>query len=471
MLGCVAACKPKAEQRAPEAAVSVATVVPSASVAPPAASVHAPTSLPEADVKVFVARWEAAQNEHDFATYSKLYAERVMGVKRVGTYSKRFDRARWLVDRKPMVEGSAKVRVSDLQLVATSGGTRALFTQEFTSAGFHDIGRKELFLVPVTGGFAISREEMLSSEATTTGVAGETVLAYHRDGVVVARGFDGRSLKSQPKLLSAPNKEPFDIGFAVSADALSASAREWLGREVTVYSAKGEVCAGRVARFEVRVSAVPHFGMVKAWNGELDEPKATPSQIAASIAGTAQNEERFVVGVLDRSCAGAWATVSPHAFIKAATAGGALRDAGLRAFRALPKYGELERAFVKEGGDAKTNWEQDGELRVIELRPPARPALLMVSARVGAGCADFSGSLSMVWQVAGSADAPTLSPVGQSSPEHVLVHGAIDEGGATGLALLAGPDSYDQALSVVRIGQAKTSRGVLLTTAFWDCGC
>ena len=60
VVGCMAGCKPKAEQRRPDAAVSTGARVPSVSAAPKAASVHSAAALPEADVRGFVARWEAA---------------------------------------------------------------------------------------------------------------------------------------------------------------------------------------------------------------------------------------------------------------------------------------------------------------------------------------------------------------------------------------------------------------------------
>jgi hypothetical protein len=123
-----------------------------------------------------VARWEAAQNDRKFADYGALYAERFMGVKRVGSYSKRFDRASWLADRKPMFEGGAKVKVTELELVAAPGATRAVFTQEFTSTGFRDVGKKELFLVPSASGIVISREEMLDSQVSAESAPGEAVL-------------------------------------------------------------------------------------------------------------------------------------------------------------------------------------------------------------------------------------------------------------------------------------------------------
>lgn len=475
MLVCVNACKPKPESTGAGSGTGSASAA--AQPASPALSASARagaalSALPEAELKRFVARWEAAQNEHDFASYSSLYAERFMGVKRVGTYSKRFDRAAWLVDRKPMFEGGAKVRVADLVLVAAGGSTRVIFTQEFVSAGFRDTGKKELFLVASPGGSVqISREEMLSSDVSATSSSDDGVLAYHRDGVVLQRGFDKRALKGQPRLLSSAGASPIEIGFEVAPEALSAGSRAWLGREITAYAASGQSCSGRVARFEARVQAVPHFGMRQSWNGELDAPKAAPADIAKTVAGMAQSEEHFVVGVLDRACSGTWASAALHPFTPAVAAKGLLREAGVAAFKALPSYAELQRAFVKESKDTTRAWETvNGELNVVELRAPARPPLLLVAARGGVGCSGFNGALSAFWQIGGSADAPKLTPAAPASTQYLTLRGAIDQK-AAGLALFTGPDGYDDEVAVLRLSPSKTARSVLLSTSFWDCDC
>ncbi|HYQ17043.1 MAG TPA: hypothetical protein VEQ58_14830 [Polyangiaceae bacterium] len=427
--------------------------------------------LSEADVKAFIERWQSAQNGRDFEAYSRSYAERFMGLKRVGAYSKRFDRAGWLADRKPMFDAGARVSVSDVQLVAAAGVTRATFTQAFSSGTFRDVGKKELFLVATPGGISITKEEMLDSQVSEQPSATESVLAFHRDGVVVERGFDKRKLKGEPRLREAAATDPIGIAYQVSPEVLSPAARAWLGREVTVYTASGKSCTGKVARFEVRVQAVPHSGMRQEWNGEFDAPKASPAQIASTIENMAQNEEHFVVGVLDHACAGSWSTAAPaSAFTPARAAEGALRQAAVAAFKALPAYAQLQKQFVQESKVTDRGWEADGKLlRVMELRVPNQPALLLVTARTDGGCSEFSGSLSALWQLEGPANAPKLSLLAPSFSAYVTLRGALDLGDA-GLALLAGPDDFDDELSVLRVSP-RVSRRVLLSVAVWECLC
>jgi hypothetical protein len=219
------------------------------------------------------------------------------------------------------------------------------------------------------------------------------------------------------------------------------------------------------------VQALPHFGMRQAWNGELDEPKATSAQIAANIERMAQSEEHFVVGVLDHACTGSWASAAPPVpFTAARPVNGATREAAIAAFKALPAYVELQQRFVKETKDASGGWESGSKLlRVMELRAPNRPPLLLVTARTDGGCDEFSGSLSAFWQVEGSATAPKLSLLAPTFSDYVTLRGALDQGEA-GLALLAGPDDFDDQLTSLRVSQ-RVSRRVLLSTAVWDCLC
>ena len=471
VVSCLAACKSKPAPPTEPAERAQATK--SASAGVPAASVATPVAagLPEAEVKAFIERWQVAQNSKSFDDYSRFYAERFMGVKRVGTYSKRFDRAGWLADRKPMFDAGAQVKVSEVELVAAAGATRAIFTQEFTSGAFRDVGKKELFLVAAAGGVSITKEEMLDSKVSEQPSTTDSVLAFHRDGVVVERGFDKRKLKGEPRLHQTKASDPLVIDYVATPEQLSVAARGWLGREVTAYTPSGKSCTGKVARFEVRVQAVPHFGMRQAWNGEADTPKASPAEIASTIENMAQDHEHFVVGVLDRACEGSWASAGPAAaFTAARAAEGALRQAGIAAFKALPAYAQLQKRFAQESKVTDRGWEADAKLlRVMELRVPNQPGLLLVTARTDGGCADFSGSLSALWQLDGAPTAPKLTLLAPTFGDYVTLRGALDQG-AAGLALLAGPDDFDDQLAVLRISP-RVSRRVLLSTAVWDCLC
>src|SRR6185436_14105747 len=136
----------------------------------------------EAYVRRFVTLWAQAQNAHDFAAYSALYAERFTGLKRVGNYAKLFDRRGWLSDRKPMFHEGTSVQVSELQVSLGPAAARVVLTQDFIAPGFHDSGQKQLFLTALGSGIVISREEMLVSRVATSPKSSTgAVLAFHRD--------------------------------------------------------------------------------------------------------------------------------------------------------------------------------------------------------------------------------------------------------------------------------------------------
>jgi hypothetical protein len=468
-------CKGEQRQAAPAPSASPALIA-DRDPAPPAPSAALPADSPFDDTiaRAFVQRWVNAQNEHDFAAYSALYATRFSGTKRVGSYTKRFDRSGWLRDRQPMFRDGVVVQATELKISASAGAVRAVFTQDFSAPGFHDRGQKELFLVAQPAGLAIAREEMLVSHvAETTPAMHSAVLAFHRDGPVVQAGFTG-ALPGEPRLLPRGGSDSFDVTLAVAPAALSETTRAWLGKSITVYAKDGATCQGSVVRFDVRVKAEPHFGMRQAWAGEDGAKKATPREIAEQIWKIARDEERFAVAVLDRECHGVWAMTDAVSFIPATAPAAPLRAAALSAFKALPAYRELQARFARESANAKQAWESvDGQLNVVELRSAPETALLVVSARGGVGCGGFGGNLSAIWKVTGADARATFTPRGvfKDSIDLLKVHGAVDHNADGSLELLAGPDVFADEISVLRLGAGGYERKALFSTSSWDCGC
>jgi hypothetical protein len=472
----LSACKSKTGGAPPAAGASAsaraqAPSSPSGSTAPPT---PAASSFDSASARQLVERWLSAQNEHDFAAYSALYAARFSGTKRVGSYTKRFDRAGWLRDRQPMFRDGVVVQATDLQLSGTANAVRVVFTQDFVAPGFHDRGAKELFLVAQSGGLLIAREEMLESRvAEAAPITDSAVLAFHRDGPVVERGF-GSKPTDEPRLLSRGQSDAYEAALPLAPGVLPEATRAWLGRSVVSYALDGGSCQGTVARFEVRVSAEPHFGMRQAWNGEDGAKKATPKEIAHAIWDMARDDERFVVAVLDHECKGIWAATHPTPFTPARSPAQPTKTAALKAFKALPAYRELQARFAREAANSSQAWESvDGELHVVELRTTPESALVVVSARGGSGCGGFSGNLSAIWKVTGADARATfaLRGVFKDSADLIKVHGALDQNNDGSLELLAGPDVFAGEISVLRLGSNGYERKALFATSFWDCGC
>ena len=461
--------------------------MPSASVSVPVASSAVPDAsaspvvsrgFDSAVAQRFIEHWLAVQNEHDFAAYGALYAPRFSGTKRVGNYSKRFDRKGWLSDREPMFRDGVLVKASELQLSGSAGAVRAVFTQDFVAPGFHDTGKKELFLLAQPSGFVISREQLLSSKLTEPeSAADSSVLAFHRDGVALEWNFS-QALPGNPQLLPRVSGESYDVALPVQPETLSKQARSWLGRSLTVYATDGTSCQGTVTRFEVRVSALPHFGMQQAWAGEGDLPKAPRAQIAEEIWGIARDDERFVVGVLDHECHGVWAVTHPGTFTPATAPTTALCERAFSAFRALPAYHALQARFAEEAQGTTTDparpWESlDGALNVVEVRSSAESSLLVLAASAGSGCGSFGGNLSVIWKVSGSGASATLTLRGvfKDSLEALQVKGAVDQNADGTPELLTGPDVVSREISVLRLAAGGYRRTSLFKISDWDCGC
>ena len=469
-------CKSEAQRAAPASASASAAAAGSGSplVSDRDAGSVVPVGFDVSAVRGFVDRWVAAQNEHDFGAYSASYAVRFSGTKRVGHYSKIFDRESWLRDRRPMFRDGVVVRATDLRLTGSVGAVRAVFTQDFAAPGFHDVGKKELFLVAQASGFAISREEMLESQlAEPAPLTESAVLAFDRDGPVLESGFRA-ILSGTPRLLARGTSASYDVALPVSPGALSEATRAWLGRAITVYAKRGAQCQGVVTRFEVRVKSEPHFGMRQTWEGEGGATKAPSTQIAKEIWAMAREDERFVVGVLDHECHGVWATTHASSFTAAEAPPATLRALALTAFKALPAYRELQARFARDPANPVQSWETvDGVLNVVQLSASAEARLVVVAARGGVGCGGFGGNLSAIWKVSGPASTPELKLRGtfQDYADLLQVNGALDQNADGALELLAGPDVFADEVSVLRVKAIGYERQVLLRTSVWDCGC
>lgn len=134
----------------------------------PGRLVHAAEPAPleeyrKQQVRDFVARWVAAQNEGRLDDYSKLYATPFSGVRRSETRVARFDRDGWLADRGRMFRKPMLVKATKLRAVADGKVIKVRFTQEWSSGKYHDIGDKELTLVDAGTELRIASEELLAS--------------------------------------------------------------------------------------------------------------------------------------------------------------------------------------------------------------------------------------------------------------------------------------------------------------------
>jgi hypothetical protein len=110
-----------------------------------------------------LARWLAAQNHGDFATYQSLYARNFTGVRRSGERVIPLDRAGWMADRARMFKRPMQVSASDVQQEKKHSALTITFTQEWASGSYHDVGKKRIDAALEDGQLRIVSEEMLVS--------------------------------------------------------------------------------------------------------------------------------------------------------------------------------------------------------------------------------------------------------------------------------------------------------------------
>ncbi len=281
------------------------------------ASKAEPTLNPalEASVKKWLEGWVASQNAGDFAAYEKLYARRFTGLKKVGTFERRFDRAGWLKDRAGMFKRPVSVQVADLRILGTRPPLLVEFQQTWSSGTYRDVGRKRLQLID-EGGLKITTEALLESTLKVP-----TALAAHKpeefswvtqlatsQGLILESGVELNAVHGSPLYISDERLER-----PVLSKALPARYQSLLGRAFKLYAGSGKSCTARVVGFKVLVEAVPHFGMVQAWNGMADgvntgAVKASPAERALALWRLSEAGGRFLVAELDAPCPeGLWA--------------------------------------------------------------------------------------------------------------------------------------------------------------------
>jgi hypothetical protein len=363
-------------------------VTASASASAPAPSIAVKAADPSVTaVSALVERWRLAQNQLDFAGYGALYAPVFQGTKRVGERSFRFDRKRWLDDRKPMFTVGLEVRVSKLEVTRAGAHVVAFFEQEFRTPAFRDTGRKLLAFAQTPSGFQIVREEMLSSQVLGGGGSVTSVPGFfyaRPDGVVLRSEIDERWLTPTRRELALRFRAGRDSGDPENflEEGFLETREVNLPPEVTAFQGKTlhvtraptpgqrdlpEACVRKVDRIVVRNTAAPTFESVRIPMGF--------DHIYGSV----------VLGLFDQPCPGAlWASETPPAkqYVPY-PASTVLRSAAKLALSARGNFPELDARLLGDPAGSQllfvrgTRWsdapEPDIENRLFRVdaeRPP-----------------------------------------------------------------------------------------------------
>ncbi len=391
----LAACR---EQASPGASASAsaraATSSPVSKTAPPSASV-APART--AQIEALIERWRAAQNSGDFVAYEKLYANEFLGIKRVGMQTFRFDRKRWLLDRKAMLVHKPEVSIKGLRVVDLGKTVAARFEQTFASKSFRDVGTKLLVLLEEDGELKIGREEMLSSLVAAAG----GVVEFPDFAFVVHQG--GRPFALLEKREREPTApiEYVDLESALSPivdeQALPSARRGLAGREMVLYGEAGELCRTRVARVATLARAIPHFGQRQQWSGELGDPPAPRPVIARDLVELSASSGSYLALELSPtpSCAKArWARAADQSAPQLLTrrpATATETSVALAAFERLPIHATNQKAFELEAAlKQKVPWYRFANARpTLNVFEGSGGKWIAVSAEAGHGCGEF----------------------------------------------------------------------------------
>ena len=357
--------------------VAAAKPVARASASSPVASSASTTHDSRfAAVERLVEEWQKTQNELDFERYAALYAPSFLGTKRVGEQIFRFDRRRWLADRKPMFGKGLRVTVTQLELVVSGSNVVAFFQQAFETPAYRDRGRKLLAFGRGEHGLQIVREELLDSHVEGGGgsVAALPGFFFARpEGVVLRSQLDERWLiparRDLARQLRAAREDPEQQLPWPEEDFVKPN-ELLLPAEITAFSGK-----------KLYVTRAPVDGVLPA-PCEANVARISLHNSAAasfeSVRGGMRYDHLFgvvVLGHFQQPCPGAlWATETPPGvqyLPEAAT--GSLMEAARRAFRAKASYPMHDATLIAVGPARRLlfvrGWRdhEDGERDTLNL--------------------------------------------------------------------------------------------------------
>jgi ketosteroid isomerase-like protein len=374
------------------------------------------------EARTLVADWLAAQNRGDFATYEKLYARKLTGVRRSGPRTVQLDRAGWMRDRQRMFQKPMKVAAEDVRIAATPASARVTFTQDWQSGSYHDRGPKQLVIVREDGAPRIAREEMLASEPASAAGAGAGTTAERLAFLVGKYAIVDEHVEPAWATGAARLDDDGDpVITSKRATGLPPALARWVGRKLAVYTAGDPTCTATVRELRVVSLVVPHFGTRQDWRDQKKSPREQATE-AWDLGGTP-----MLGALLDGSCdlqqaAFARAAELPAPKLIVPVDDDSVRAAALQALRALPSWRALQKTWAGQGG--KGRWDEKAPGAEISVQRWDLPTpIITINAQASEGCDGFSADLFAVFER--SADGK-LTFRGEPSPLHPTVGLMLD---------------------------------------------
>jgi hypothetical protein len=421
---------------------------------PPAKGVAKPAPKPspatEQEVRSFLARWLAAQNEGKFDDYQALYAEKFQGVRRSGPRVRYLNRETWMGDRQRMFRKPMKVAVADLKIAIGASVTNVHFTQTWESGKYKDQGPKRIQLVSARSGWFIAQEEMLASQVAPRNAAGGDFLLVYAGAPVLATEVE-ESCGQGPRTL-----EDFVGHQDVRASRLPAHLQRWQGQKIEMFDQQGGVCTAKVTGFELTAQAEWHFATVQAWREEkLPEEEIAEevwSQGGLLLLAKLSEERGSCKGpVLARAAGNESTPVVP--FVQAT--GALLAETRKRAEQLLRRKGEL--------GDAP-------KVMVAALPGAPKRALVFLSIDPETCTPEETLSAELIWSADLSGKHPVLTLLhqGESDFRDALLAADVDGDGEFEIIHSGWPR--------LKVGVMKLKDGGLesllsVSIPFYDCPC
>jgi hypothetical protein len=430
-----------------------------------------PTELTgnEAPSAALVERWLAAQNGGDFAAYEAQYASRFTGIKRAGERTSRFDRKKWLADRKRMFSRAMKVEVADLRIEPTRGGALVTFTQTWESGSFRDVGPKQLVLVNEGKELKIAREEMLASTIAGASTEGVAFTAAQHLPVVTAEGFVGVVLATSVDPAKVPHEAPVSIERGEVAWAKTGAG----SGTYQLYGRTGLVCEVGPSERGLFAQARFHFGQVQTWDGTFDgldpaKDKVDDATVAREVLDLAGDGVHEVLRVDAAACSGAiWARekVEAPAMVFAEVDAAPLLAKAREALRKTGFWKQVQKDFEADDSveGKKAKWDEwESAVGASAFSGPEGTTWVAISVTAGSGCGTFGASAWALWRVTG--DEWTLLSDGDNPGEPVLPTAAFDAD-ADGQ-----PEFSDGQALIQAVGAAWRSTKKVVRPDF-DCPC
>jgi len=363
-----------------------------------------------------------------------------------------------------------------VELAVTPSTARLHFELAVVTGAKEHATPKELVVVSTPLGPRIAREETRAPTPTSVEVAkapGLDLVLADVDGLLLTRA-------AEDAWGTGPIEPTGTLDMAargVDEAQLPPELRGWKGRKVKTIDQVGVVCEARVTGFRLRATLGPHENAWREWRGD-GKATAERAKIAEQTWTLSGRDGRVVLGLLDPPCQGIFAIdaqrPAPRAFAPDAPVP-ELQAEAIAAFRDLPAYREIQKRYESEHTNATKPWHEamDHGFAVWIFAPPARSPSILVTARVGKGCGEFSASLSAVFQRSGG-QKPSWTLLGlpeMAVPDLLTPATAFDFDRDGKLEILSGPEGFTRERAIWLERKGEIVRHVLASSPYLDSPC